>query len=266
MVSSSEVNKIRRKTHVATSDFEEDFFRVANKAASEGRPFYENMTNSSVQGTYRYLCDFVALLAQTNTNKSPRDIKILDWGGGKGMEAYFLTKKGFDVTLFETDDFPHKDFWREYKLKTVTSNSETLPFKNNSFDIIVGFGVLEHVPYDMVALQELCRVLKDSGLLLCFNLPSRTGYLHYIANWRGVKYHDRLYSANEVRWLLKRSGLNIIGRPWHRQIFPKNAVRYKYPKCWEAIDLWLCRYTPLRCIATSLEFVARKQYTHTSVH
>jgi|JI10StandDraft_1071094.scaffolds.fasta_scaffold155001_3 ubiquinone/menaquinone biosynthesis C-methylase UbiE len=266
MITGNILRQIRKETFKASHQYEEKFVQIAQNAAEDGRPYYANMTNSAVQDTYRYLCRFSASVARLNTGKEPPEIKILDWGGGKGMATYFLEQLGFNVTLYETDQFPHDDYWKTYSMKVKTSDGKKLPFKDNQFDIIVGFGVLEHVPYEDDALKEINRVLKNDGLFLCFNLPSKYGLLHYITAWRGVQYHDRLYSANEIRWLLKRAGFNIVGRSWRRQVFPKNAVHYHNPAFWEKIDLWLCRYTPVRYFATSLEFVARKQYTYTSIH
>ena len=42
-----------------------------------------------------------------------------------------------------------------------------LPFKDNSFDFIICNHVLEHIPDDTKAMQELYRVLAPEALLLC---------------------------------------------------------------------------------------------------
>lgn len=167
---------------------------------------------------------------------------------------------------FETKEFPHKALWDKFDLKVKTSDGDSLPFKDKTFDAVVGFGVLEHVPYDYEALKEVNRVLKNDGLFFCFNLPNKYGYMHKVAWQRGLRYHDRLYSRSEVRLLLKRAGFNTIGKPWYRQLFPKGYVKYPMPNTVENIDLFLTTYTPLCIFATSLEFVARKQYTYLSEH
>lgn len=266
MITATEVRRLRHKFFRPSGVVDDALVACADRASTKGRPYYNNIVNPVNQDIYRYLCNFAGAVVQAQTARKSGDIKILDWGGGKGFEAYFLTQLGFSVTLYETADFPHKDFWQEFKLHTRTSSGPELPFADKSFDLVVGFGVLEHVPYEYDALKELNRVLKDDGLFLCFNLPSRFGYLHWVAAHRGVKYHDRLYTSRETRQLLKRTGFNTVGKPWRRQLFPKNMVAYKRWTTWERLDLALCRYTPLSLFATSLEFVARKQYTYTSVH
>lgn len=265
MISAKRVQQLRHQTHKPTGLVDAGLVTLAEKSAQEGRPYYGMIQNPATQDIYRYLCEFVDRIAKEQTGRLPQDIKILDWGGGKGYVAYFLQQKDYDVTLFETSDFPHQDFWKAYKLKVEAFTGPVLPFKDNTFDIVVGFGVLEHVPYDYDALKEVNRILTNDGLFLCFNLPNKFGYLHHVAAKRGVKYHDRLYTSRETRQLLKRAGFNCVGKPWRRQLLPKNSVTYKHPARWERLDLLLCR-TPLQYFATSLEFVARKQYTYTSMH
>ena len=265
MITASNIRRLRRKTIWPTREFDAELSNTAEQSAANGKPFYGTIQNATAQDIYRYLSNFIAAVAAEHTHRQPKDIKILDWGGGKGYEAIMLKRLGYDVTLYETDSFFHKDFWEAHDLKVRTSSGAALPFDNKEFDLVVGFGVLEHVPYEYDALKEVNRVLKDDGLFLCFNLPNQYGYLHHVASKRGVKYHDRLYTSRETRWLLKRTGFNTIGRPWRRQLLPKNSVRYKNWAAWERFDLLLCR-TPLCVFATSLEFVARKQYTYTAVH
>jgi len=266
MISPAEVRHLRHQFFRSARVYDESLRETARQSAADGRASYATIENPTTHDIYRYLAEYVGAVAQQQTGREPKDIKILDWGGGKGYVTYFLQQQGFDVTLYETASFPHRDFWKKFELKTKTSDGPTLPFEDGEFDMVVGFGVLEHVPYEYDALKEVNRVLKNDGLFLCFNLPNRFGYLHHVAAKRGVKYHDRLYTSRETRWLLKRSGFNTVGKPWRRQLFPKNSLTYKHPAAWEWLDLQLCRYTPLGLFATSLEFVARKQYTYTSPH
>ena len=266
MISRKKLAHIRRKTHWPSSELDTEIATVARSMGNRGLEYYAAVVNPSTSAIYQYLSGFVAAVADANFQRERKHIRILDWGGGKGYVTYFLTQEGFSPTLYETDSFPHKDLWKAYKFDITTSEGSTLPFDDGSFDIVVGFGVLEHVPYDYEALKELNRVLKNDGLLLCFNLPRKWGYLHKLAEIRGVRYHDRLYGVKETMLLLKRAGFNTIGKPWARQLFPKNSMHYKHPLSIEKLDLSLCRYTPLRLFATSLEFVARKQHTYTAPH
>lgn len=73
----------------------------------------------------------------------------------------------------------------------------------------------------------------------------------------GNYYHDRLYTEKGVAKLLSTSSFDLIDI-WHRQLFPKNSVRYNDYHRMEHIDQWLTEYTPLGYLATNIEFVAKK--------
>jgi hypothetical protein len=53
----------------------------------------------------------------------------------------------------------------ESKLALVRGDIIYLPFADRLFDIVICYHVLEHVPYDMEAMQELRRILKPGGRL-----------------------------------------------------------------------------------------------------
>ena len=55
-------------------------------------------------------------------------------------------------------------------LADIKADICNLPFKNNSYDIILCNHVLEHIPNDTKAMQELYRVLKPGGFGV-FQIP-----------------------------------------------------------------------------------------------
>ncbi|HUD10489.1 MAG TPA: class I SAM-dependent methyltransferase [Candidatus Saccharimonadales bacterium] len=263
MITGAELRKIKRRVARPIYPLDETLITAA---AGAGGDIYATIQNPATHLIYRYLSELVLAVMERQTNRPINELSILDWGAGKGYVQYFLTLKEANIIGYETAEFSHKAIWEKFNLKVKTSTGHALPFKDNTFDAIVGFGVLEHVPYDYEALKELNRILKNDGLFFCFNLPNKYGYMHKVAWWRGGRYHDRLYSRSEVRTLLKRAGFNTVGKPWFRQLFPKGYVTYPAPRLVEEIDLALTNYTPLGFLATSVEFVARKQYTYLSVH
>ena len=263
----AKLRKLRTKVAQPTYPIDTTLVNAANRIDGGLKGgIYAPIQNPASHLIYRYLTELAVAILEAHTREPINSLRILDWGGGKGYVAYFLDQKGAKTTLYETDDFPHRILWQEFKLTVKTSRGSTLPFEDGAFDAVIGFGVLEHVPYDYEALKEVNRVLKDSGLFFCFNLPNKTGYVHKVAWWRGVRYHDRLYTRREVRLLTKRAGFNIIGKPWFRQLLPKTQYYYPHPRLFERLDLLATNYTPLCYLAASIEFVARKQHTYTSVH
>ncbi len=260
------LRKLRHKYAQPVYPIDTKLVKAAAGAKEENKDIYAQIQNPSSHYIFRYLTEFAVEVMQAHSGKPIKSLRVLDWGGGKGYEAYFLKKRGAKVTLFETDDFPHRHLWREFNLDAKTSSGERLPFKDGTFDAVVSIGVLEHVPYDYESLKEVNRVLKDNGLFFCFNLPNKSGYVHKVAWWRGVRYHDRLYSRKEAKELTKRAGFYIIGKPWYRQLLPKTHYNYPKPRLFERLDVFATNYTPLCYLAASIEFVARKQHTYISIH
>lgn len=97
---------------------------------------------------------------------------ILDVGGGMGIYAYPLAKKGHSVYLI--DPVPinieeAKKIGKNCPLKDyIIGDARKLPFEDNSVDVVLFFGPLYHldVKNRQIALLEAYRVLKPEGLLL----------------------------------------------------------------------------------------------------
>ena len=82
--------------------------------------------------------------------------------------------KEYSVLHFAPEQAFHKRFQKLKNLNYVTTDLNSplanvkadicnLPFKDNSFDVILCNHVLEHIPDDTKAMQELYRVLKPNG-------------------------------------------------------------------------------------------------------
>jgi ubiquinone/menaquinone biosynthesis C-methylase UbiE len=61
------------------------------------------------------------------------------------------------------------------QVKTVRCEADSLPFADNSFDLVLGHAVLHHLPDLGAAFAEFARVLKPAGTLAFCGEPSRYG-------------------------------------------------------------------------------------------
>jgi SAM-dependent methyltransferase len=208
-----------------------------------------------------YLQEFISHWFKKN------DVKILDWGCGKGQIAYLCKKGGMNVTacdIAETQKRGDSAFYQSTPIIDAhgidvipLEHPYRLPFDEKSFDVVVSFGVLEHVQNDAESLKEIYRVLKTNGLFFCFFLPYKYSWRQNLEHIRGHYYHDRLYTNKKVKELIKTAGMSMIDH-WFRDIIP---FRSHNPWCRasEKIDNWFCNFTLLKYFASNVEFVAYKQ-------
>jgi len=228
-------------------------------------PSHYFLGNPAGQNVFLYLTEYVKQYSEYHFKKEFGDLRVLDWGCGKGHVAYLLRKNGGNIVCCDRkgaaedssfgQDVPIMD---QYGIKAVPLHHDyLLPFGDGAFEVAVSFGVLEHVPEDLESVREIRRVLCPDGLFFCFNLPYNMSWTQKMARMRGDRYHSRLYSKGPLRRMIAKGGFEIADM-WHRQLFPKNSVLYPCYQAFERIDQFLTERTPLKFLATNIEFVAKK--------
>lgn len=228
-------------------------------------PSHRFLTNPASHNVFLFLTRYVKAVLEHHFNTSIDRIRILDWGCGKGHITYLLRKLGGHPVCCDIDkESEDSSFGQVTPVIDETgihveplAHEYQLPFEDGSLDAVLSFGVLEHVPDDLRSLQEIQRILHKGGLFFCLNLPYFLAWTQRLAHMRGNYYHDRLYSVSSVNSLLDSCGLKKIDL-WHRQLFPKNTIRYPRYRFFEKLDQFLTTHTPLKYFATNIEFLACK--------
>lgn len=109
------------------------------------------------------------------------------------------------------------------KVRTIqTTLNETLPFEDNSFDIVTMLAVLEHLEKPKEIVLEIARVLKKGGKLV-LTVPGKRAkpVLEYLAFKLGVvsedeiKDHKKYYDFIEIKELVEQ--VPILEIIEHRQ-------------------------------------------------
>src|SRR5450755_5034510 len=96
----------------------------------------------------------------------------------------------------------------------VAGDATAMPFPDGSFDRVIAAEVLEHIPSDQAALNEVARVLRPGGLA-AITVP---GWLPERICWRlSDDYHNvpgghvRIFTRGELERKLELAGLAVGG-------------------------------------------------------
>ena len=256
-----DLKKIRKKIFNGNYTSDQSLVSIC-----KNHPTHSFLTNTPSQVIYQYLIRFVVEYCEYFFKKDRSQLKVLDWGCGKGHCSYLLKKFGVpaiscDLKSSRNDSAFGQDtpIISEADIKVLPiEHSYIIPFDANQFDAVISMGVLEHVSNDLQSLFEINRILKPNGLFFCFFLPQKLSWTQFLSRKMGDTYHDRLYTKKSVNELLIKSDF-LLHDIWHRQLFPKNSVNYPIHNTFERLDHFLNNNTPLKYFSTNLEFVAEKQ-------
>lgn len=109
--------------------------------------------------------------------KLHKNKKILDIGCGTCEFTKLLNINNNKVYGLDIDDFRNKKFSKNIKFKKYDGN--IFPFKDNTFDLITSFDVIEHIENDINFVRETFRILKPNGKVF-FLTPNKNRLSSYL--------------------------------------------------------------------------------------
>lgn len=108
--------------------------------------------------------------------------RALEVGAGTGFFSLNLKQAGVLDRVAVTDLSPGMVEAAQrnaralgFEVEGRVADAETLPFENDSFDVVVGHAVLHHIPDVELALREVLRVLRPGGRFVFAGEPTRIG-------------------------------------------------------------------------------------------
>ncbi|MEL7148911.1 MAG: class I SAM-dependent methyltransferase [Bacteroidota bacterium] len=166
----------------------------------------------------RYI-EFLSLAEKFPKRKFDR---VLEIGCGIGYYSAFLSFCAETVVATDLEDEdvlthslglqPTRDFLADLDITNVevmAASGDSLPFPDNSFDMVFSSHVLEHIPDRKKAIEEINRVLKPGGYNFCVT-PAGT---------------DRIYAfVNFYLYLFKRVFHHTIGKRFQKSENTVSAV------------------------------------------
>ena len=116
------------------------------------------MTNPYDNFSYISIERWASFWHQIKTVSDARPQSILEVGVGNHVVYDYFKSRGFSITSVDNDKRTRPD---------VMGTVGRLPFKDNSFDVVLCAEVLEHLPYEVFeeCLGELARVAKRNVVL-----------------------------------------------------------------------------------------------------
>ena len=112
----------------------------------------------------------------------------LEVGCGRGSISSYFAENGFDSTLLDSSvsvlDTARKIFASNgHQAKFVHGDALDMPFENNSFDVVVSIGLLEHFQDIQKPIHEQFRVLRPGGMFLGYIVPENPDNIQCYFNW-----------------------------------------------------------------------------------
>lgn len=151
---------------------------------------------------------------------------VLDLGCGTGSVLVSLLEKKPEIHAYGLDLSDEMLVIARQKLEKraelVQGDSENLPYKDNSFDVVMCTESFHHYPHPSKALKEINRVLKPHGIFILCDVWVFTP-LRQIMN-TFIKFSDdgdvRIYSESEITKLFAEN--NFKNTKWNK------ATKYTY--------------------------------------
>lgn len=194
------------------------------------RGIYLKQTKSNL-----YLLRSLRVINKIKSLIPNRNIRILDLGCGHGYNTCLVSSSIKKAEIFSIDyDVPKKNIWKvinkkRLSIKFIKGDARKIPFKKNYFDLIIMWGVLEHVGEDKLnkintpadklqkkieekkCLDEIYRVLKPKGILSVNYLPNKYTYIEFFTKYfKNFHTHFRRFTKREIYFQLKNNGFKII--------------------------------------------------------
>jgi SAM-dependent methyltransferase len=116
------------------------------------------------------------------------------------MLAQFGEARGVDVSAEALS------FCRARGLENVKQGAaEALPYEDNSFDLVTGLDVVEHLDDDLAGLKEMRRVVRPGGHALLF-VPA---FMFLWGVQDDISNHRRRYTLAQLKRVVREAGFEV---------------------------------------------------------
>ena len=149
--------------------------------------------------------------------------KILEVGCGTGRFFIPLIKEGYNMYGLDYSEgmiSKLKENIKEENLKfderrIIQGDARKMPFKENTFDLVISYRTLIHIPDYELVLKEIGRVLKPNGIAIIeFNNKKSISsiarfYRNFLGLFKELKMNPVVVSVRKLKKQTKNTELNI---------------------------------------------------------
>ena len=143
-------------------------------------------------------------------------------------------------------------------------DAENLPFRDESFDLVYSWGVLQHTPDTPRALREAWRVLRPGGRLkaMIYNVRSWTALLLWVRHalfagrpWTSLRQivfrhlqgpATKAYTRLDARRLVAEAGFELIAM--QTVLGPGDLLQIRLSRRYRGVPGWILRAWPRRLV------------------
>lgn len=196
--------------------------------------------------------------------------KVLDVGCGTGLLVRYLNANHFDAIGCDSSPQGIKIARKNNgRVKIILAKASSLPFKDNSFDLITSVSIIEHLPQKdaLKFILECKRILNKNGFIFLIT-PNFATPLRVLAGRKWFAYldptHINFYTPKTLSKLLVTNGFKNprtqFGVRYNQAIenqFPKPFK--KMPLIFKKLLIHLLFNSPLYIIRNSFWLLAQKK-------
>jgi SAM-dependent methyltransferase len=171
--------------------------------------------------------------------------RVLGLGSADGAELGPVLDRAECITVLEpSEGFRASEIAGKPVRYVAPDPSGRMPFADASFDLVVAFNVLHHIPNVSTVVREMQRVLAPGGHALLMDST------HSMGDWRrprrGLTRHERGIPLPIFRGLIDRAGLKVLRETRCNLAVMSRLSPWLGRPVWSVpwavrLDAWLCR-------------------------
>jgi len=187
-----------------------------NYLALYGKDYFSGAKNrlgyADYEGDKKKLCGTFKNYLQRIEAILPQKGKLFDVGAATGYFLELAKENGWQASGIEISQYA-ASVGRKNGLNIVTGNFETCDIRENQFEAVVFWDVLEHFARPDLAVRQARKILKPGGILV-INTPDSRSVLAKILRrrWHAIvpPNHLCIFSLKNLTQLLSKNNFEII--------------------------------------------------------